>query len=194
MTDATKLLSAAAAGDLQAAASLLPLVYDELRKLAATRMADESPDHTLQPTALVHEAYIRLIGPTDPAQWSNRGHFFAAAAEAMRRILVESARRKQTRKRGERPRRAAVDPDHLEAAAADPDRWIDLDEALTTFEGVDPAAAGLVRLRVFAGLSVEEAADVLGLSRASAFRVWVYARAWLSAALADRTADSSKNS
>jgi RNA polymerase sigma factor (TIGR02999 family) len=185
MSDVTDLLDAAAAGGHHPAAQLLPLVYDELRKLAASRLAAEAPDHTLQPTALVHEAYLRLVGPADPARWASRGHFFAAAAEAMRRILVESARRRQTHKRGERARRAALDPDQFEAAAADPDRWLDLDHVLTAFEAVDPDAASLVRLRVFAGLTVEESAEVLGVSRATAFRVWIYARAWLSAALSE---------
>jgi len=193
MSDVTALLEAAAAGGQRAAAELLPLVYDELRKLAATRMAAESPDHTLQPTALVHEAYLRLVGPADTSRWSNRGHFFAAAAVAMRRILVESARRKQTHKRGERPHRAALDPDQFEAAPSDADQWIDLDNVLTKFESVDPAAAELARLRVFAGLEVAEAAEVLGMARATAFKMWTYARAWLTASLADRSHESPKS-
>jgi RNA polymerase sigma factor (TIGR02999 family) len=152
-------------------------------------MAAESPDHTPQPTALVHEAYLRLVGPDDTARWANRGHFFSAAAVAMQRILVESARRKKTHKRGERPQRAALAPDQLEAAPSDADRWLDLDHVLTKFEAVDPTAAELVRLRVFAGLEVAEAAAVVGLPRASAFQRWNYARAWLTAALADQPPD-----
>jgi RNA polymerase sigma factor (TIGR02999 family) len=194
MSDITRTIDAAAAGDRQAAADLLPLVYDELRKLAAARMAAELPDHTLQPTALVHEAYLRLVGPADVSRWSNRGHFFAAAAEAMRRILVESARRKQTEKRGGRPHRSALDPDQMSRATANPDQWIDLDEALAEFEKIDATAAGLAKLRVFGGLSVEQAGETLGTSRATAFRLWTYAQAWLTAALADRPADQSANS
>jgi RNA polymerase sigma factor (TIGR02999 family) len=181
-------------GDQRDAAELLPLVYDELRKLAAARMADESPDHTLDPTALVHEAYVRLVGPGDVARWDNRGHFFAAAAEAMRRILVESARRKQASKRGGRPRRSVIDPDRLAASASDWDQWLDLDEALVRFEKVDATAAALAKLRVFAGLSVEQAGDALEISRASAFRAWTYARAWLTDALSEKLSESQPNS
>jgi RNA polymerase sigma factor (TIGR02999 family) len=182
MSDVTQLLAAAAAGDGKAAADLLPLVYDELRKLAAARMAVEAPGHTLDATGLVHEAFLRLVGDQ---QFDGRGHFFAAAAEAMRRILVEAARRKGRLKRGSRPHRSALDPDRLPAPAGDADDWIDLADALTRFEAVDPAAAALAKLRVFGGLSVEQAAAALGVSRASAFRAWTYARAWLTAALAD---------
>ncbi len=190
MFEVSVLIDAAAAGDRQAAAELLPLVYDELRKLATSRMAAESPDHTLQPTALVHEAYLRLVGPADTARWANRGHFFAAAAVAMQRILVESARRKKAHKRGERPHREALDLDQFEASAGDADRWLDLDHALTKFAAVDPTAAELVRLRVFAGLEVAEAAEVVGLPRSTAFQRWTYARAWLTASLADQPPDS----
>jgi RNA polymerase sigma factor (TIGR02999 family) len=186
MADVTRLLDAAAAGDRQAAADLLPLVYDELRKLAAARMAAEAPGHTLNATALVHEAYIRLVGPADVERWDGRGHFFAAAAVAMRRILVESARRKNADKRGGQAVRSAADPNLLPAPTADPDRWIDLDHALSEFGVVDPDAAEVAKLRIFAGLSVEEAGDALGVPRATAFRAWTYARAWLTAALADR--------
>jgi RNA polymerase sigma factor (TIGR02999 family) len=189
MSEVTHLLDAAAAGDRHAAADLLPLVYDELRRLAAARLAAEAPGHTLQPTALVHEAFLRLVGPADEPCWDHRGHFFAAAAEAMRRILVDDARRKRAARRGGRAARAALDPDRLPAPAADPDRWLDLDQALAAFAAVDPAAAALAQLRVFAGLSVGEAGDALGLARATAFRTWTYARAWLTAALADRPAD-----
>src|SRR5215469_14744765 len=185
MPDVTRLLDAAADGDRRAAADLLPLVYDELRQLAAVRMSAEAPDHTLQPTALVHEAYLRLVGSAGPAPWAGRGHFFAAAAEAMRRVLVESARRKGRLKRGGRAHRSALDPDRVAAPAGDADDWIDLADALTRFEAVGPAAAALAKLRVLGGLSVEQAGEALGIPRASAFRVWTYARAWLTAALAD---------
>jgi RNA polymerase sigma factor (TIGR02999 family) len=183
MSHITELLSEAAAGDRQAAASLLPLVYDELRKLAAARMAAESCDHTLQPTALVHEAYLRLVGPEDALRWTGRSQFFASAAEAMRRILIESARRKHTIKRGQASERIALDPDEVVAPSMDPDQWLDLDSVLTRFESVDAKSAELAKLRVFGGLSVEEAGQVLGVSRASAFRMWTYAQAWLTNAL-----------
>jgi RNA polymerase sigma factor (TIGR02999 family) len=178
MSDVTRLLEAAAAGDRRAAADLLPLVYDEMRKLAAARMACESPGHTLQPTALVHEAYLRLVGPSGESRWDHRGHFFAAAAEAMRRILVESARRKETLKHGGGRGRADHDPDELAA----PERAAELlavDEALAGLAAVDPQAAELVKLRYFVGLPVAEAAKVLNLSTRSAERLWTYARAWL---------------
>jgi RNA polymerase sigma factor (TIGR02999 family) len=148
MPDLTRLLEAAQGGDRQAAAVLLPLVYDELRKLAAARLAAEAPGHTLDATALVHEAYLRLVGDQ---QFEGRGHFFAAAAEAMRRILVDHARAKRAVKRGDRPARADVDPDHLPAGASDADRWIDLDLALTQFAAIDPSAAELAKLRAFGG-------------------------------------------
>ena len=186
MPNVTEILSAAEAGDPQAAADLLPLVYNELRKLAAMRMAAEAVDHTLQPTALVHEAYLRLVGSSPAVSWSSRGHFFAAAAEAMRRILIESARRKATSKRGERPPRIALDPDNLSVPVDDSDRWLDLDEALNRFDSIDPTAASIAKLRLFTGLTVDEAANVLGISRAHAFRMWTYARAWLSDALAEK--------
>ncbi|WP_439625367.1 ECF-type sigma factor [Gemmata sp.] len=182
MSDVTRLLDAAAAGDRQAPAELLPLVYDELRRLAAARMAAEAPGHTLDATALVHEAYLRLLGGQ---HFDGRGHFFFAAAEAIRRILVDHARAKHAIKRGDRSARADLDPDRLAAGATDPDRWLDLDEALTRFACVDPAAADLAKLRVFGGLSAEEAGAALGIPRATAFRLWTYARAWLTARLAD---------
>lgn len=178
MTDVTLLLDAAAAGDRRAAADLLPLVYDELRKLAAARMAAEAPEHTLQPTALVHEAYLRLIGPADAAKWENRGHFFAAAAEAMRRILVDAARKKKREKHGGELRRVPVVDVPAEPADA-PDDLMALDAALTRLAAEDPQAARLVELRHFAGMSIPEAAGVLGISPRSADRVWAYARAWL---------------
>jgi len=183
MSDVSRLLDAAAVGDRQAAADLLPLVYDELRRLAAAHLAAESPGHTLQPTALVHEAYLRLIGPSDETKWDGRGHFFAAAAQAMRRLLVETARRKRAIKRGGRTR---VDLD--EAALAIPDTREDLlalDEALDRLAAADRQAAELVHLRYFAGLSIPEAAGVLGVSPRTADRLWAYARAWLHAEVRD---------
>jgi RNA polymerase sigma factor (TIGR02999 family) len=182
MPDLTRLLEAAGAGDRKAAAQLLPLVYDELRKLAAARMAAEAPGHTLDATALVHEAYLKLVGDQ---QFDGRGHFFAAAAEAMRRILVDHARAKRAEKRGERAARADLDPDQLSAGGFDPDRWIDLDDALSRFAAIDPSAAEVAALRVFGGLSVEQAGDALGIPRATAFRLWTYARAWLTSRLAN---------
>jgi RNA polymerase sigma factor (TIGR02999 family) len=182
MADVTQLLAAAESGDPRAAAELLPLVYDELRRLAAARLAGEKPGQTLQPTALVHEAYLRLVGGGQPRDWGGRGHFFAAAAEAMRRILVESARRKQADKHG--GGRARVDLADVEHPATDdPDRWLLLDDALSRLAEEDPTAARVAQLRLFTGLSVEEAATSLGMSRATAFRHWTYARAWLQAKL-----------
>ena len=178
MSDVTRLLDAAAAGDRRAAADLLPLVYDELRKLAAVRMAAESPDHTLQPTALVHEAYLRLVGPADRDRWDNRGHFFAAAAEAMRRILVEAARRKKADKHG--GGRHMVDAATVEIAAPEgADDLVAIDAALDRLAALDPVKADLVKLRYFAGLTIERAAAALGISTATANRYWAYSRAWL---------------
>ena len=178
MPDVTQLLDAAVAGDQLAAAQLLPLVYGELRKLATARMAEEPSNHTLQPTALVHEAYLRLIGPTDELRWNSRGHFFAAAAEAMRRILVDHARHKQSKKRG--GDRVRVDLDHVPAATTDHcDDILDVDAALTGLNVADPQAAELVKLRYFAGLSIPQAAEVLGISPRNADFLWAYARAWL---------------
>jgi RNA polymerase sigma factor (TIGR02999 family) len=178
MADITQLLDEAATGDPKAAAELLPLVYDELRKLAAARMAEEKPGQTLQATALVHEAYVRLVGAKQPQAWNGRGHFFAAAAEAMRRILVEAARRKQADKHG--GDRIRIDlPESLAAPDARPDDLVALDEALIVLGRHDPDAARLVTLRYFAGLSHQEAADVMGLSRGAADRLWVLGRAWL---------------
>ena len=178
MPEVTRLLDAAATGDRRAAAELLPLVYDELRKLAAVRMAAEAPDQTLQPTALVHEAYLRLVGPADELRWDSRGHFFAAAAEAMRRILVDTARRKRTAKHGGDRQRVELPDVPAEPEVAD-EQLLALDAALTRLAAEDPVAARVVELRHFAGLSIEDAADTLGLSRATAYRQWTYARAWL---------------
>jgi RNA polymerase sigma factor (TIGR02999 family) len=178
MSDVTRLLDAAAAGDRHAAADLLPLVYDELRKLAAARMAAESPDQTLQPTALVHEAFLRLVGPADDARWDNRGHFFAAAAEAMRRILVDTARRKAAARHGGGLGRLALDPD-LAATPEPREDLVALDAALDRLAADDPVKADLVKLRYFAGLTLPEAAAALGLSERTAGRHWAFARAWL---------------
>lgn len=168
--------------EARGAADLLPLVYDQLRALAASQLAAEPPGHTLQPTALVHEAYLRLA---DRPDFPDRSHFLAAAVEAMRRLLVDHARKKHAAKRGGAARRAAVDPDHLPGRAVAVDDLIAVDEALTRFAATDPGAARLAALRVFAGLSVEEAGDALGVPRATAYREWTYARAWLTAALAE---------
>ena len=184
MSDVTRILSAIEEGDPHAAEQLLPLVYDELRKLAAAKMAQEKSGQTLQATALVHEAYLRLVGGEAASHWNSRGHFIAAAAEAMRRILVDNARRKQTEKHGGKRKR--LDLSRAEPITqADPEAILDLDEALTILAGEDPEAAQVAKLRLFAGLSVEEAAQVLSTSRASAYRQWTYARAWLQARLCD---------
>jgi RNA polymerase sigma factor (TIGR02999 family) len=180
MSDLTRLLDAAAAGDRQAAADLLPLVYDELRKLAAAKLAAESPGHTLDPTALVHEAYLRLIGDQ---RFDGRGHFFAAAAEAMRRILVNHARDRNRLKRG--GGRQRVDLDRLTGlAAASDDDLLGLDDALDRLAKDYPAAAALVKLRFFAGMTLWEAAEALAVPRRTADRHWSFARAWLADALA----------
>ena len=177
MSDLTRLLGAAAAGDPRAAADLLPLVYAELRELAAARLAGEQPGHTLQPTALVHEAYLRLVGGQ---AFDGRGHFFAAAAEAMRRILVEKARRRRRLRHGGHLRRQPLDPDDRAAPEpADPTDLLAVDEALTRLEAVSPRKAGLVKLRYFAGLTLPEAAELLGVSRSTAEADWTYAKAWL---------------
>jgi RNA polymerase sigma factor (TIGR02999 family) len=178
MNEVTRILSAIEHGDPQAAEQLLPLVYDELRKLAAQRLAREKPGQTLQATALVHDAYLRLVDVEKVSRWDSRGHFFAAAAEAMRRILVDSARRKNSERHGgRRQRRELLDCD-LTTEPVDDD-LLDLDEALTRFSGVDGQAAELVRLRVFAGMTVDEVARHLGVSPRTAKRSWAYARAWL---------------
>ena len=178
MTNVTQILSALERGDPKAADELLLLVYDELRKLAAVRLADEKPGQTLQATALVHEAYLRLVGDGPPVDWEGRGHFFAAAAEAMRRILIDRARGKAATKRGGGLRRISLEP----MSAADDGREAELlalDDALTELERHDPQAARLVKLRYFAGLSHQQAAQALGVSRRAADRLWSLARAWL---------------
>jgi len=178
MADVTQLLSAIEAGDRRAAADLLPLVYDELRKLAAARMAGERPGETLDATALVHEAYVRLVDSDQPDHWDGRGHFFAAAAEAIRRILIDSARRKRRPKHG--GGRARVDLDEAAKVTRSPsDDLLALDEALTKLAAEEPVKAELVKLRFFAGMTIPEAARVLGISHATAERYWTYARAWL---------------
>ena len=185
MNDVTHILGRIEQGELQAAGQLLPLVYDELRGLAARKLALEKPGQTLQATALVHEAYLRLVD-TDRAQcWKSRGHFFAAAAEAMRRILIERARSKRRQKWGGDWRR--VDLDNLDlCTSVTPDQLLALDEAIDRLAGEDPIAARLVRLRYYAGLSLEQAAEPLAISTATAYRHWSYARAWLLCALLDR--------
>jgi RNA polymerase sigma factor (TIGR02999 family) len=181
MSDVTRLLQAAAVGDRGAANQLLPLVYDELRKLAAARVAAEGPGYTLNATGLVHEAYLRLVGEQ---QFDGRGHFFAAAAEAMRRVLVDRARGKARAKRGGDRRRVEL-ADIPGRADHDPDLLLTLDEALTRLATEDAPAAEVAKLYLFAGLTVEEAAAALGVSRATAYRNWMYARAWLQDALGD---------
>ncbi len=178
MPDLTRLIDAAARGDRYAADQLLPLVYDELRKLAAQRLTREAPGQTLQATALVHEAYVRLVGGAVPQNWEGRGHFFAAAAEAMRRILVDRAREKGSDKRGGQFKRLDIDAIDL-ATTATPDQLLVVDEALAKLAGQDPTAARLVELRYFAGLTIDEAGQTIGVSTATAYRHWNYARAWL---------------
>jgi RNA polymerase sigma factor (TIGR02999 family) len=180
MSEVTRILSAIDQGDPHAAEQLLPLVYDELRKLAATKLAQEKPGQTLQATALVHEAYLRLVDVDQAQRWNSRGHFFAAAAEAMRRILVENARRKNAEHRGGDWKRIELTEAEV-ATSSSPERLLLLDDALGSLTREDPAAAEVAKLRLFAGLPVEEAGKVLGISRATAFRHWTYARAWLQA-------------
>ena len=177
MNPITSILSAIERGDRGAARDLLPLVYDELRKLAGQRMASERPGQTLQATALVHEAYVRLMGGDADAgkEWDGRGHFFAAAAEAMRRILVDQARRKQADKRGGRGQRVTLDAADS-GSDSPPDDLLDIDDALTRLAAEDPQAARLIQLRYFAGLSIEDAAGVVGVSRSTAYEHWAYAR------------------
>jgi RNA polymerase sigma factor (TIGR02999 family) len=189
MSEVTRILSAIEQGDPSAAEQLLPLVYDELRRLAAQRLAQEKPGQTLQPTALVHEAYLRLVGADDGKAWDNRGHFFAAAAEAMRRILIDQARTKQSQRRG--GGRQRVELENLDVAAPEvADDMLALNEVLGRFEQIDPIKAQLVKLRYFAGLSIPQAAQVLGISSTTADRYWAYARAWLHAELKNDEPDA----
>ncbi len=188
MTDLTVLLASLERGDPAAADQLLPLVYNELRLLAAQRLASERPDHTLQATALVHEAYLRLLGPSGASLgFNSRNHFFGAAAEAMRRVLIESARRRNAAKRGGGQRAVSIDElDVVEpVCGVSPEELLALDDALSRLGEEDPVKAELVKLRYFAGLQVDEAAAVLGISRATASRYWDYARSWLFAELRD---------
>ena len=178
MSKVTRILSTLEKGDPNAAEQLLPLVYDELRKLAAQKLNHEQPGLTLQATALVHEAYLRLTGKDHERLWDSRGHFFAAAAEAMRRILVEQARRRHAAKRGGQRQRVELSESSLTAPMPD-EELLALSDALEQFATVDPAAANLVRLRFFAGLSMGEAAEILGVSVRSAHDLWSYARSWL---------------
>lgn len=174
----TRILSAIDQGDPHAAEQLLPLVYEELRKLAAQKLAQEKPGQTLQATALVHEAYVRLVDGNEARNWNSRGHFFGAAAEAMRRILVDNARRKQSEKRG--GERQRMDLDQLAVTAPEhDDDLLDLDEALGRLAAVDPQVAELVKLRYFAGLTIPQAAEALGVAPRTADSLWAYARAWL---------------
>jgi RNA polymerase sigma factor (TIGR02999 family) len=180
MSEVSHILTAMEEGDPHAAERLLPLVYDELRKLAALKLAQEKPGQTLEPTALVHEAYLRLLGATEPPVYRDRGHFFTAAASAMRRILIDHARRKQTQKRGGGRQRQQLD----ELAAPQPDdELLALNEALDQLAADEPLKARLVELRYFAGLTNDQAADVLGISPSTADRHWAYARAWLQTAV-----------
>jgi RNA polymerase sigma factor (TIGR02999 family) len=182
MSDVTRILSAIEQGDPRASEQLLPLVYDELRRLAAAKLARERPGQTLQATALVHEAYLRLVDGPDAPHWNGRGHFFAAAAEAMRRILVERARGKAREKRGGDWRR--VDFERLDVSTSvSPDQLVALDDALERLSSLDPLAGELVKLRYFAGLALNEAARALDVSSSTAYRHWAYARAWLCAEL-----------
>ncbi len=178
MNDITGILSAIEQGDPQAMEQLLPLVYQELRAMAAHRLAHESPGQTLQATALVHEAYLRLVDQNSTLHWSSRGHFFAAAAEAMRRIILDRARAKRRLKRGGGGRRIDLDLCQIADDALDDD-LIELDEALEALEAADPVSARLVKLRFFAGLGQSDAAEVMGLARRTADRHWAFARAWL---------------
>jgi RNA polymerase sigma factor (TIGR02999 family) len=196
MNDVTQILNAIEQGDPSAAEQLLPLVYDELRKLAASKMTQEVPGQTLQATALVHEAYIRLVDVDKTQHWDSRGHFFGAAAEAMRRILVDQARRKGSERQGGKLKRKALE--HVEIAAPEPSLdAVAISEALARFEQIDRLKADLVKLRYFAGLTIPQAAEAIGVSSATADRYWAYARAWLHAELkkAERNLrDSGKSS
>jgi RNA polymerase sigma factor (TIGR02999 family) len=186
MSDVTRILTAIEQGDSQAADELLPLVYDELRRLAAQKMAREKPGQTLQATALVHEAYVRLVDSDKQQRWESRRHFFAAAAESMRRILIERARSRRAEKHGGGWERVDLLESDL-LTRCSPDHLLAFDDALAKLAREEPEAAELVRLRIFAGLSLEEAAETLGLSRATGYRQWTYARAWLLAEMQSET-------
>ena len=175
MSDVTRILSQIESGDPSAAERLLPLVYEELRKLAAARLAQEKPGQTLQATALVHDAYIRLVDVEKAQHWNSRGHFFAAAAESMRRILVDQARRKQALKRGGQGLRVSLDAADV-GLNSPANEILDIDEALTRLTAEDPEASRLIQLRYFAGLSIEDAAELVGISRSTAYEHWSYAR------------------
>ncbi len=182
MSDVTQILSQIESGDPLAAEQLLPLVYDELRKLAAAKLAQENPGQTLQATALVHDAYLKLVDSQNAQRWNSRAHFFAAAAEAMRRILVDQARRKQAQKRGGLNQRVTLDAADVGFSTPD-NELLDIDEALTLLAVEDPQAARLIQLRYFAGLSFEDAAELVGLSRSTAYEHWSYARVRLKSLL-----------
>jgi len=190
MSDVTRILNAIEHGDAKAADELLPLVYEELRKLASYKMANEAPGQTLQPTALVHEAWLRLSGNQNQ-KWDGRGHFFAAAAEAMRRILIDKARRKKALRHGGELHRTEVDLGNLTAPAED-DELLAVNEALEKFAAQDRRKAELVKLRYFAGLTIGQAAEVLGVSEPTAKRHWAYARAWLFREIQDERAKNNK--
>ena len=182
MKDVTRILSAIENGDTHAAGQLLPLVYNALRQLASQKMAQERPGHTLDTTDLVHEAYVRLVDVAETQHWNSRGHFFAAAAEAMRRILIEDARRKKTEKHGGKRQRVAfslAEP----ITRADLDSLLDVDQMLTELAAEDSRAAEVAKLKIFAGLSIDDTAKALSIPRATAYRQWTYARAWLTAQL-----------
>jgi RNA polymerase sigma factor (TIGR02999 family) len=186
MSDVTRILAEVEQGDPQAAEKLLPLVYNELRKLAAVKLAHEKPGQTLQATALVHEAYVRLVDGQQIQNWNSRGHFFGAAAEAMRRILVENARCKLTGKRGGQLKRVNLEQS-LNLTDEPRDELLALDEALASLQREDPIKADLVQLRYFAGLTVPQAAEALGISRATAYSYWNYAKAWLFAEISGKS-------
>jgi RNA polymerase sigma factor (TIGR02999 family) len=178
MSDVTQILSRIESGDPAAAEQLLPLVYEELRKLAAHRLTQEKPGQTLQATALVHEAYLRLADDQEAQHWNSRGHFFGAAAEAMRRVLIENARRKNSQKHGGDRQRIALA--EIDAAGSEtPEQYLVIDEALTDLEQLDSQAGQLFKLRYFAGCSIEDAGEMLGIPRATAYRDWTFARAWI---------------
>jgi RNA polymerase sigma factor (TIGR02999 family) len=178
MSEATRILAQIEQGDAAAAEQLLPLVYEELRRLAAAKLGQEKPGQTLQPTALVHEAYLRLMGSENRQRWNSRGHFFSAAAEAMRRILIEAARRKQCEKHGGGQRRIELSEIRI-GIDSPPDELLEIDEHLLQLAAKDPQAAEIVKLHCFAGLTIEQAAELLGISARTAYRDWAFARGWL---------------